>query len=248
PRTLAVRLHLAAVQLHEPAHQREADTEAALSVEEPELALRGQVEHVRKQLGGDPDAGVGDADDREPLFADYSNPDGAARRRVLDRVQQEIRHDLVESSRVRVRPDGLGPDVDDMTLQPARARQVADRSLNAGREIQRLTRQDDLAGGDVDDVEKIVDQPAEVRDLMTDRLARTHGYVVMATDPIEDADRADDRRQRIAKLVPQHRQEFVLRAIGRLCFGAGGLRPDEQKLALVLDASPLLDDRSGRDG
>src|SRR6266403_285416 len=205
-RALAVGLHLAAVKLHEPAYQGETDAEAALSVEESPIALRGQVEHVRKQLGRNPDAGVGDADGRAPLFADHTDSDRAARRGVLDRVQQEIREDLVEPGGIRVHPDRLSPHVDDMTLQPARARQVADRPLHAGREIQRLARQGDLAGGDVDDVEEIVDQPAEVRDLMADRLASAHGDVVVAADPVEDADRADDRGERVPELVPQHRQ------------------------------------------
>ena len=134
-----------------------------------------------------------------------------------------------------------------MALEPSRARQVAHRALNACRQVQRLARERDLAAGDVDDVQEVVDQPAEMGDLMTDPLARAHRDVVVAADPIEDADRADNGGQRIAKLVTQHREKLVLRAIGGFGFGARGLGPHQQMLALLIDASALFDDGAGRD-
>src|SRR5207245_8639071 len=127
-----------AVKLHEPAHQGKADAEAALSVIDPPLALRRQVEHVRKKLGRNPDSRVRDADDGKSLLARDPNPDGPAGRGVPDRVRQQIRDDLVEPHRVRVRPDGLGPNIDDVALEPSRARPAAPRAPHACRQAQWL--------------------------------------------------------------------------------------------------------------
>src|SRR5689334_12289270 len=134
-RSLAERLHLAAVELDQPAYQGEPDAQTALGVNEPALALRRRVEHVRQQPGWNADPRVRDADDRERPLADDANADRAARRGVLDRVQHEIRQDLVEPRRIRIRPDGLGAHVDDVALEPTGARQIAHRPLDAGREI-----------------------------------------------------------------------------------------------------------------
>ena len=131
----------------------------------------------------------------------------------------------VEPRRIRVRPDRLGADVDDVTLQPARPRQIAHRPLNAGRRDSTARARARSPGGDVDDIEEVVHQPAEVRDLVTDRLARADRDVVVSADAVEHADRADDGRERIAELVPQHRQELVLRAVRGFRLRARGLLP-----------------------
>src|SRR5882724_6237816 len=243
PRAIAERLDPSAVELPESAHECETDAEPALRVIEPARALRGQVEHVRDQIERNADAGVGNADYREVLLAADANADRAARRGVLDRVRQEIRDDLVEPRRVGARPDRLGPNVDDVTLEPTHARQVAHRPLNTGRQVQWLTSQDDVSAGDVGDIEEIVDQPAEVGDLVANCLPREPGDVVLTPDTVENADRADDGRERVPQLVAQHRQEFVLRPVGGLCLGACGLRAHQQMLALLLDAPALFDER-----
>ena len=84
-------------------------------------------------------------------------------------------------------------------------------------------------------------------DLMADRVSRPQRDVVLLPDAIEHADRADDRRQRVAQLVTQHRQELVLGPVGGFRLRPRELRPHQQILALLLHAPALLHERGGRD-
>ena len=63
-RPVAVRRHLTAVQLDEAAHDRQAETEAALRAVERLRLLEEEVEHPPQHLGGDADPLVADAQAR----------------------------------------------------------------------------------------------------------------------------------------------------------------------------------------
>src|SRR3954451_679886 len=63
-RSVAARLHPAAVQLHQTAHQGKADTEARSRAVERLLALSEEVEDARQQIRPNADAFVADADHR----------------------------------------------------------------------------------------------------------------------------------------------------------------------------------------
>ena len=65
----------------------------------------------------------------------------------------------------------------------------------------------DLAARDARDVEQVVDEPGEVVDLALDDLA-TRGSSSPAH--AHQLERGDDRRERIAELVAEHREELVL--------------------------------------
>ena len=56
----------------------------------------------------------------------------------------------------------------------------------------------------------------QLRDLPRDRLARPDLAVVLAAELAHDLQRGPDRRQRVAQLVAQHREEFVLALVGVL--------------------------------
>src|SRR5256712_9748401 len=113
-----------------------------------------------------------------------------------------------------MRPRRLGLDVDDVAFEPPRASQHAHAALDAGRQVQRLTGQDDLSAGDVSDVEEVVDQSAEMRDLVADGPPGTHREVLLALDAIEDAHGADDDREGVAQLVTERSEE---RRVGKEC-------------------------------
>src|SRR5262249_60981732 len=85
-RPFAEDLDTPAVELDQPAHEREPHTEAGLRAIEPAIARGGQVEHVREHARRTPASRVGDADD--PLFAFPADTDAncSAGRGVLDRV------------------------------------------------------------------------------------------------------------------------------------------------------------------
>ena len=84
-------------------------------------------------------------------------------------------------------------------------------------ELDELGLQLDLAARDARDVEQVVDQPRQVVDLALDDGALAL-RARLAAQP-HQLQRRQDRRQRVAQLVAEHRQELVLRAVGAL----GGL-------------------------
>jgi hypothetical protein len=70
----------------------------------------------------------------------------------------------------------------------------------------------------------------QVRDLtLDDRLLAHRGLIATHAHELH---RREDRRERIAQLVAEHRQELVLRAARLLCFGASCLRDLVQPCAL----------------
>ena len=72
----------------------------------------------------------------------------------------------------------------------------------------------DAAAGDAGDVEQVVDQPREMVHLALDDGAFALRTRLAAQ--LHQLQRREDRRQRIAQLVSEHRQELVLRAVGTL--------------------------------
>ena len=101
-------VHGAAVQLGEPPHQREADTETAARAVDGVVRLHEQVEDLRQHVGRDADALVGDAQHGVVAFAPDEHADDAVAARELERIGNQVADDLLEAHRVAVDPDGLG--------------------------------------------------------------------------------------------------------------------------------------------
>src|SRR5207247_4342451 len=100
--------------------------------------------------------------------------------------------------------------------------------------------------GDVSDVEEVVDQSPEMRDLVAHGPPGTNREVLLALDAIEDAHGADDDREGVAQLVTEHGEELVLGPAGALRLGPRRLLTRKQILAISLDPPALLDERGGR--
>ena len=97
-----------------------------------------------------------------------------------------------------------------------RARGLDGAAASAVVELDPLPAQLELAARDARDVEQVVEQPRHVIDLAVDHVAaptstapRSRAAVLLIVR------RVADRRERIAQLVRQRRQELVLAAIGR---------------------------------
>jgi hypothetical protein len=75
------------------------------------------------------------------------------------------------------------------------------------------TLQLDLALRDARHVEQVVDEPHEVRELPRDELARRLDRRDLLGVPGEQVNRAHHRRQGIAQLVRQHREELVFSTV-----------------------------------
>ena len=79
-------------------------------------------------------------------------------------------------------------------------------------DLDRLPLQLDLAARDARDVEQIVDQPRQVARLPLDQRALLDEDLLALQ--AHQVQRRQDRRQRVAQLVPEQRHEFVLGAVG----------------------------------
>ncbi len=78
-----------------------------------------------------------------------------------------------------------------------------------------LAHQRDLALGRAGDVDQLLHQPAEPADLAFQDLAQADQDRVAVLEGAQDAGGVGDRRQRIAHLVREHRQELPLAALGQ---------------------------------
>jgi hypothetical protein len=89
-----------------------------------------------------------------------------------------------------------------------------DRALQHRAQVDRLGTQLHSVAGNARDVEQVVGQPHQLMELpLHDRQGRL-GDAGIAAGPPHQLEGVADRRQRVAQLVRQRRQEFILAAIG----------------------------------
>ena len=86
------------------------------------------------------------------------------------------------------------------------------------REVDDALRQHDLAARDAGDVEKVVDDLREVLRLATDHRAAARGRLARRRRTLQQRGRVGDGGQRVAQLVPEHRQKLVLGEVRVLGF------------------------------
>ena len=229
-----------AVQRDQVLHQREADAQAALRAIGRARRLLEQVEDPRQHLGGDADPVVLHGQDQLPVVRGDAELDVAAGIGVAGGVGQQIGDHLREADRIGVAEKAALFAMNRQPVMPL-LEQVArhlDRLGGDVGQVDDLAPQLDLAARDLRDVEQIVDQAGQVVDLPLDHLllARDRALALVPHQP----ERGDDRRQRIAQLVAEHREELVLGAARRLQLA-------EQLLAFGLglldQAAPLEIDR-----
>src|SRR2546423_11562284 len=103
-----------AVELGEPPYERQPDAEAAARPVERLLALDEEIEDPRQQVGVDALSVVAHAELRVLFVALDGELDLSALGRVLDRVLDEIRDDLLEADRVAVDEDGLAGEAEEV--------------------------------------------------------------------------------------------------------------------------------------
>ncbi len=121
-----------------------------------------------------------------------------------------------------------------------------DRLGHRGVDLDALALQRDATLTDARDVEQVVDEPAHVIDLPLDDAALALARIGMAH--AQELQRRQDRRQRVAQLVPEHGQELVLGAAGHLRFRARLPFARQQLPALLLLALAVADVGEGGSG
>jgi len=78
------------VQLGEALHHRQADAESAAPADRARLALHEELEDPGQDVARDTDAGIAHTQDAVTALARHADLDGAARRRVFDRVVEQV--------------------------------------------------------------------------------------------------------------------------------------------------------------
>ena len=168
PRSVTGHVDLPAVQIGQAAHERQADAHSSLRPIRLAVPLDEEIEDPGHQLRGNTDAGVLDPEDALVSLRSRDHPDAASRRRVLERVQEQVHDDLLQPCRVGVDPGRLQLHLELVALQPLRCIQRSEARRNAIDEVHRSSLKRDLARGDPGHVEQIVHHPGQAIDLAGD--------------------------------------------------------------------------------
>jgi hypothetical protein len=205
------------VHLDQAAHHGQADPQPALPAPDRAVGLGEHVEHARQRFGRDADPGVAHRDQRHPVLAPDLDPDAAARIGVLGGVVEQVGEHLGQAHAVGLQDQRFFGQGHRQLVAGAFDRQLAglDRAVDDLGDRRALQPQVDLAARDARHFHQVVDQPDDLAHLAPDHLDHAVG-LAPAVGPAHQLHRVGDRRQRIAQLVGQGRQELVLAAVGFL--------------------------------
>ncbi len=197
-------------------------------------ALHEQVEDAFQHVGANADAFVGDRDQHLAVERLGLELDLGTERAVDRCVVQQVGEDLAQPGLVAV--DHHRPGLEIRRQRLALAIQQRARHFHGLRDhrghVQRGAQETHLAGGDPRDIEQIGDEPVEVPGLAIDDvdLQRRTAWC-LSTQQFRGS---QDRRQRIAQLVPEHREKGVVRFRGGVgTIGSIALRQRRQLAHLM---------------
>ena len=173
-------------------------------------------------------------------------PDAAAGGGVFGGIVQQVGDRLRQPGQVAIELDLVGRQLQHQPVMAGFDPRPAgfDRALDHRPQRDPLFLQPDLAAADARDVQQVVDQPDHVHQLTLDDGARPLRRRAVAGVLLENLQAGADRRQRVAQLVRQGGEEFVLGTagleqglLGRLALGDVDHRPRHpvRLAALVLD-------------
>jgi hypothetical protein len=205
--------HAAAVQARELLHEREPDAAALVGARARAADALEALEQARELVGGDPRAGVGDAQDRVRAVAAQGDPD-LALERELERVGDEVEHDPLPHLPVHARDHRAvrAPDHERDAGAVGRGAEHAREVGREGREIGRLRQRLGAAALDAGELEQVVDEL-----LQAQRVAEhdAQPLPLLVVDRLGERifGRPQDQRQRRAELVADVGEEVGLGAV-----------------------------------
>ena len=137
--------------------------------------------------------------------------DPAADDRVLYGIRHEIAHDLHDPCAVGVHPGGSALERHLSAARDAGGGERPQCLVDRGKHVDRATLQRNLARNGTPHVEQVFDDPAQMRRLSGDHVLGELTLRSVRTRALQQVYCIGDRRQRIAQLVAEHREKFVLR-------------------------------------
>ena len=211
-RSFAVSNDGPAQHLDEAADDRKSDAQTPFGAIDCPIQLREQLEDAEQRFLRYSHSRVANAQHDVIVLLLDRNRDPAARLRVLRRIGKQIADDLRDPREIVAQMQRRGRQLDLQRVThriDLRARRF-DRHLDHARNINRLNAKLDLAAIDPRDVDQIVDESNEQIELPANQAARPcrprrGGFI-----GVEDMESVADRRKRIAQLVREHGEEFVL--------------------------------------
>ena len=124
----ALRFDGAAVQLREPANERQPQSEAARTAIQPLLPLRKRFEYIRQEIRPNPEPFILDPQlgDRADIAHGHANT--LAGRRVLQRVADQVLDDLRDTHRVRFDPHSFERQLEPVWIEadPVRVTEIVE--------------------------------------------------------------------------------------------------------------------------
>ena len=231
----------AAVRVDQMLDDGEAEAEPAVGARRRPVGLPERLEDRSDEVRRYARSGVGDGELDEIVRAAQRQVHGAAFRRELDGVRQQIPDDLLEPRAVRVEradrrlrvdddldPLGVGHRLDDV-----------DRRADDVVHVDGRAREAELAGHDPRDVEQIVDQLGLPPRAVVDRVRRARALRVVECAAAQHVGPAEHGVERRPQLVRHDREELILQAIGPLRGRARRLLALEELLAQLLQVRHL---------
>ena len=207
----AAHVDPAVVHFNQPVCERQADAQTAgRSIENVPFLVK-HLEQVRERLGRDADPGVADAQYRVTAFHVRGHRDLSTARRELHRIVQHVREHLYEAGRIAVNPDRRRRrlHIESMLGSLCEGHRAFQRDLYQIRQPHTLAAEPDLVRRNPRHIEQVLDQADELFHLPLDDGACVRrdqrGDILLQPFQCES-----NRRQRIAQLVSERRQELVL--------------------------------------
>ncbi len=203
------------MHLQQAPHQREPDAQAAGARTVGALHLREHLEDALQLVRRNADAAVLDRHAHLRTLALHRELDRAARPRVLAAVVQQVAEHLRQARRI-------GFDIDRFVGQRhaqgvlsglGQRPRCFQRLLQHRGQLDRLRAQFEPVVRDAVQVEQVVDQSHQLRQLALHRVARTLHQGAIVAGAFHHRERVAQRRQRVAQLVRQRGQELVLAPI-----------------------------------
>ena len=142
---------------------------------------------------------------------------------------------LCQTRAVTAHHQPFGRHVDGEAVAAAVDRAVAggDSRLDHALDRNRLTHERDLALRRPRDVDQLLDQMPHARDLSVENFAQANQDGVAVLERAQHAGGVGDRRQRVAQLVREHREELALSALGQAQLPGSPGKGVLEQLALV---------------
>ena len=180
------------------------------------ISLREHLENMRQHIRRDADAGVLHPDHHRFALLSGVYPNAATPFGELGGVVQQVEQQLGQ-------PGGIGFQID--RLGRERNCQFMSRSLNVGAaqldglihyqcQFDSLFAELNLARADPRGVKQVVNEPHQLSQLALHHLLHLLGVLPCPAPHPQDLQAVAERSERVAEFVGQHRQEFILAAVG----------------------------------